>query len=127
MNSSAHVDESVHDKYLEIALHGRLSQEDYEKFVPEIEKQILKRGTIRLLVTMHNFHGWDAWALWAEIKWDALHINDIQRVAIVGEKLWHKWMTGFCQQFTTASVRYFIPEQGDQAREWLNTSSSGVR
>jgi hypothetical protein len=126
MNSTAHVDESVHDKFLEVDLHGRLTRADYETFVPEIEKQILNRGTIRLLVTMHNFHGWNAWALWEEIKWDAQHFNDIQRVAIVGEKSWQKWMTGICQQFTTASVRYFTPDQLDQAREWLNTSSSGV-
>jgi len=69
---------------------------------------------------MRDFHGWDAGALWEDIKWDAKHFNDIDRLAIVGEKSWHKWMTGFCGPFTTAQVRYFTHEQLDKAREWLN-------
>ena len=124
MNSTAHVDEVIHDKFLEIDLHGRLSREDYEGLVPEIERQILQHRKIHLLVTMHDFHGWDAGALWEDIKWDAKHFNDIERLAIVGEKSWHKWMAGFCRPFTTASIRYFALEQLDQAHAWLNESSS---
>ena len=31
MNSAAQVDEVVHDEFLEINLHGRLSRDDYEE------------------------------------------------------------------------------------------------
>jgi len=116
MNSSAHVDEVAHDKFLEFDLHGKLSRADYEMFVPLMEKQILQHGKIRLLVTLHDFDGWDAGALWEDLKWDANHFNHIQRLAIVGEK----WMTGFCRPFTMASVRYFTPEKLVQAHAWLN-------
>jgi len=119
MNSTAHVDEVARDKFLESDLHGELSRADYEMFVPLMEKQIRQQGKIRLLVTLHDFDGWDAGALWEDLKWDANHFNDIQhiqRLAIVGEK----WMTGFCRPFTTASLRYFTPAKLDQAREWLN-------
>ena len=120
MNSTAHVDEEVHGKVLEVDLHGKLSRADYEKFVPESESLIRKYGKIRILVTMHDFHGWDAGALWEDIKWNARHFDQIERLAIVGEKTWHKWMTGFCKPFTTAQVRYFTLDQLAAARAWMN-------
>jgi hypothetical protein len=122
MNSTAHVDEEIHGKVLEVDLHGKLSRSDYERFIPEIETMILKHGKIRILVTMHDFEGWDASALWQDLKWNAKHFRDIERMAIVGEKTWHRWMTGFSQPFTTAQVRYFTLDQLSLAREWLSES-----
>jgi len=120
MNSTAHVDEQVHGKFLEVDLHGKLSRADYERFVPETEELIRKYGKIRILITMHDFHGWDAAALWEDTKWNARHFNHIERLAIVGEKTWHRLMTGFCRPFTSARVRYFAHEQLDAARAWIN-------
>jgi hypothetical protein len=119
MNSNAHVDEEVHGKVLKIDLHEKLSRADYEKFVPETERLIGQYGKIRILMTMHDFHGWDAGALWQDIKWDFRHFNHIERVAIVGEKNWQKWMASFCKPFTTAQVRYFTFDQLDAANEWI--------
>jgi len=122
MNSTAHVDEVVHDKFLEFALHGSLSRADFKHFVPEIERMIRRHVEIRLLVTLHYFHGWDAGGLWEDIKWDARHFNHIERLAIVGEKSWHQRMTDFCKPFTTAEIRYFALDQLSEAITWLNES-----
>jgi hypothetical protein len=120
MKHSAHVAESVHGKILEVDLHGKLNRRDYDYFVPEVESLIREHCRIRILVTLHEFEGWDAGALWEDIKWDVKHFNDIERLAIVGHKCWHKWMTGFCKPFTTARVRYFDLDQLDEAHVWLN-------
>jgi hypothetical protein len=119
MKSTAHVDEMVHGKILEVDLHGRLTREDYEKLGPSIEGLIREQGKICILVTMREFDGWDAGAFWEDLKWDAKHFNDIERLAIVGEESWHKWMAGFCKAFTTAEVRYFTLNQLDEAHAWL--------
>ena len=119
MNSTAHVDEQVQGKIMEVNLHGELTREDYERFVPETERLIREHGKIRILVMMHDFHGWEGGALWEDIKWNAKHLNDIERLAIVGETTWHKWMTGFCKPFTSAQIRYFAPGEIDRARAWV--------
>ena len=121
MKSTAHIDEIVHGNFLDIDLHGKLNREDYEKLGPSIEKMIRQHGKIRILVTMHDFEGWDAGGLWEDIKWDATHFNDVERVAIVGEKNWQKWMAGFCNAFTTAEVRYFTFAQLYSVHAWLNS------
>jgi hypothetical protein len=114
-----HVDEAVHGKVLEVHLSGKLSNEDYAKFVPDTEALIHKYRKIRILAILDDFHGWNAGALWEDIKWDAKHSTDVERIAVVGEKKWHRWMVGFCKPFTTAEVRYFEHDQLATARAWV--------
>ncbi len=120
IRNTAHVSEWSHGKVLEVDLHGKLDRRDFELFVPETERLICLHGKIRILVTMHDFDGWEAGALWEDLKWDVKHFNDIERLAIVGHERWHKWMAGFCKPFTTAEVRYFTLDQLDEAHVWLN-------
>ena len=60
-------------------------------------------------------------ALWEEIKWEAKHFNDMERIAIVGDEVWHERMVSVCQPFTTAKVRYFQLDQLEAAYAWVNT------
>jgi hypothetical protein len=106
-------------KVLEIELTGRLQKEDYEHFLPVVERLVKEHGKIRMLVEMHDFQGWNAGALWEDIKFDLRHFWDIERLAIVGEKAWERGMAAFCKPFTTAKVHYFERGAIEQARAWL--------
>ena len=106
-------------KLLEVHLKGKLVKEDYEAFLPAVERLVKQYGKIRILLTMHDFHGWTAGALWEDIKFDAKHFNNIERLAIVGETKWEKGMAVFCKPFTTAKVRYFDHAKATEARDWL--------
>ena len=114
-----HVTEEVHGKVLEVHLTGKLERADYDQFVPATEKLVREYGRIRILVILHDFHGWKAGALWEDLKWDVKHFADIDRVAVVGERTWQEWMTVFCRPFTTAKVRYFEQAQLQEARAWV--------
>ena len=104
---------------LDIQLTGKLTKEDYLQFVPQIEEMIREHGRIRLLLEMRDFRGWDAGALWEDLKFDLRHFNDIERLAMVGEKKWEKGMAVFCRPFTTAEIRYFDRSEAEQAHQWL--------
>jgi SpoIIAA-like len=73
-------------KILVIKLTGKLAKEDYEQFAPEVDRLIKQHGKLRMLVQMHDFHGWTAGALWQDIKFDLKHFRQIERLALVGEK-----------------------------------------
>ena len=120
---TTHVDEKIYGNVMEVHLHGTLTKEDYERFVPDTENLIREHQKIRLLVILDEFRGWDVGALWEDIKWDAKHFDHVERIAVVGETKWQKWMTGFCKPFTTAIVRYFEHGQMVEARAWLNDGS----
>jgi len=72
-------------KLCEVAITSKLTKDDYQHFVPEVEGLIKKFGKIRLLVDMVNFHGWSAGALWEDVKFDVKHFADIERIAAVLE------------------------------------------
>jgi len=113
------VNEENDGKVLVIHVSGKLTAEDYERFIPEVERLVEKRGKLRMLFEMHDFHGWKAAALWEDTKFAVKHYHDIERLAVVGEKKWQKGMTTFCRPFTKAEIRYFEHSRADEARAWL--------
>ena len=119
--SAVTLNETNGGKVLEIQLTGKLTKEDYEQFVPAVERLVKEHGRIRILVEMHDFHGWTAGALWQDIKFDAKHFKDIERVAMVGETKWQHGMAMFCKPFTTAKIRYF-----DRAGDRPGASLAGL-
>ena len=100
-------------------MSGKLHDEDYKKFVPLVDDAIAKAGKIRLLAQFHDFHGWDAKALWDDIKFSATHCTKIERIALVGEKKWEAWMAKVCKPFTIAKIKYFDFAELDAAKTWL--------
>jgi len=106
-------------RILLVRASGKLERADYDNLVPEVEQLIQKHGKIRVLLELHDFHGWTAGALWEDIKFDVKHFNDIERLAIVGESRWQEGMATFCKPFTTAQIRYFTDDQLSEARQWV--------
>src|ERR1044072_4893963 len=88
-------------------MSGKLHDEDYKKFVPLVDAAIARDGKARLLAQFHDFQGWDAHALWDDIKFSTTHCTKIERIALVGEKKWEEWMAKVCKPFTMAKVEYF--------------------
>lgn len=106
-------------KVIHVHASQKLERDDYEQLSPYVEGQIQHHGKIRVLLVLHDFHGWKAGALWEDIKFDVKHFNDIERLAIVGENKWQEGMSKFCQPFTTAEIRFFPPEKEAEARAWV--------
>ena len=104
-----------------VAVHvtGKLVKADYERCVPEFERLIRQHGKLRLLFEMTDFHGWEAGALWDEIKLDTKLFADIERIAMVGDKKWEHGVATFYKPFTRATIRYFDQANAAEARKWL--------
>jgi hypothetical protein len=107
------------DKILGFKMSGKLHDADYKTFVPLVDDAIAKQGKVRMLAQFHDFHGWDAHALWDDTKFATTHCTKIERIALVGEKSWEKWMATVCKPFTMAKIRYFDSADFDAAKKWL--------
>jgi hypothetical protein len=117
------VTERLGGKVLEVAVSGTLTHSDYERFVPSFERLAKQHGKVRMLFEMTDFHGWEAAALWDDIKFDLKHFADLERLAMVGDKQWEKGMSVFCRPFTTATIRYFDRTAIEDARTWLQSGA----
>jgi hypothetical protein len=109
-------------KVLGFKLSGKLHDADYKTFVPLIDEAAKKAGTVRVLAQFHDFQGWDMAALWDDIKFSTTHCTTIERIALVGEKSWEKWMAAVCKPFTMAKVQYFDAADIDKAWAWLEAA-----
>ena len=107
-------------EFLTVRLSGKLGADDYRRFGPEIEEYLENSPQPRLLVEMHDFHGWSLGGLWEDIKFDFRHFADLDRVALVGDRKWERGMAQVCRPFTKAQVRFFDHHEVDQARDWLS-------
>ncbi len=112
--------EDAGGKVLGVTISGKLAKEDYQHFVPKVEELIKQHGKVRILLHMHDFHGWEMAALWEDIKFDIKHFRDIERLAMVGDAKWEAGMATFCKPFTTATIKYFHENNLDEAKSWIN-------
>jgi hypothetical protein len=106
------------DRILRLRVSGRLVKRDYERFVPAFER-IATAGPVRMLIELQDFQGWDLPGLWEELKFDALHQDELTRIAVVGESAAQALGTRLSNLFFRAEVRYFPREDADEARRWL--------
>ncbi len=115
--------ESAEAQLLEVQASGKLSKEDYEHFEPAVSGLIGTSGKIKILFVMRDFHGWDLGAVWEDIKFATKHCRDIDKIAMVGENAWEKWMATICKPFTMSSIKYFDAGEEGAAREWLASAT----
>jgi hypothetical protein len=111
--------EDFADQLLTVTVSGKLSSDDYLILEPGVEKLIAQSGKIKILFIMHDFHGWDMGAVWEDIKFATKHCSDIEKIAMVGESTWEKWMATICKPFTMSKVKYFDAGEQQQAIDWL--------
>lgn len=104
---------------VEIDASGKLSGADYDRLVPELERLASERGQLRLYIVLRDFRGWDLEGAWRDLKFDIEHQDEMDRIAIVGEKTWEKWGTKLSEPFFKADVRFFTPDHAAEARAWL--------
>ena len=99
---------------------GKLSHEDYQRFLPKLEEQLNELGKVSVLFELDNFSGWELEAAKDDFKFGMKHIADFERIALVGDKAWEKWMTLIAKPFlSSGTVRYFNREELQQAWDWL--------
>jgi hypothetical protein len=112
-------------KVVGLKLSGRLHDDDYKQFVPSMETILTAEGKVRLFIQLEDFHGWDLHAAWDDLKFSLKHYSDFERIAMVGDRKWEKWMAHFCKPFTKAKVMYFGGSQIDAAWKWLRENDEG--
>jgi len=100
-------------------LRGRLSIDEYHDFLPILSELIRDQDRISLFVELEDFRGWDWESAREDYRFGLANQEHFERVAIVGEKNWQRWMTALANPFVSSEVRYFDQSQKQQAWDWL--------
>jgi len=73
-------------KAIGFKLTGRLTDNEYKAFISGIERIIAEQGKIRLLMIVDYPQHFELKAAWDDFIFWIQHIQDIERLAIVGQK-----------------------------------------
>lgn len=97
----------------------KLTDEDYDRLIPLLEKKVRTYGKIRWYFEMQEFEGWSLSALWRDLKFDFNNKENLERIAMVGDKEWEEQLTRLMKPFTGAKIKYFDSTQSDEAKNWM--------
>ena len=104
---------------MRVNVSGKLTRADYDQLIPSLEATIARHGKMRLLIVMHDFHGWEPGAAWDDFRFDREHGSQVERVAMVGEKKWQEWISKLGALFAKTKVHYFDLADLAQAERWV--------
>jgi len=104
--------------FVALRLSEKLDRDDFDQIIPILKEQIAAHGKIALYWEMASFDGWTTEALLADTGFDIEHHDDFTRIAMVGEKKWHKWMAKLMKPFTSAEVKYFEVQEREDGLAW---------
>ena len=105
-----------------IKITGKLTTEEIEAFLPELEKAAKAApGRLRLLLDLTEMHGADMKSEWETFEFLKDHIHDIQLIAIVGAHAWEKIMSEIVTGsiFVEAPTFYFAADHLENAWQFL--------
>lgn len=97
----------------------KLTSEDYDKLIPELERLLDEHPKINWYFEMRDYNGWKPSAFCRDIRFDIAHANDFEKIAMVGDEAWEKWITEIMKPFTEATVRYYDLVDKEEARDWI--------
>ncbi len=98
---------------------GKLTDEDYQEFIPKLEAEIRQHGILSLYVELDDFQGWEPKAAWDDLHFGLQHDKDFKRIAIVGDNAWEHSGVALANFFTHTEMRFFSKDRAQDAWDWL--------
>ena len=105
--------------FIRIRATGRLTAADYDRFEPAFAAELERRKMpIELLMLdMRGFRGWTAGGFLRDLRWDLRNRRTFSKIAVIGDRRWHRWITAASKPLFRAPMRFFRSKE--QAEAWL--------
>ncbi len=115
------MDKTIND-FIAVKASGKLTIKDYEDILSLAEERTRQYGKTNWYIEITDFKGWEFDAAVEDLKFDIEHYDDIKRIAMVGDKKWHRWGAVASKLFTRAKVEYFDISEKDKAITWAKAA-----
>lgn len=103
-------------------LSGDINKADYDVLVPAVQAAVDQAGSVSLLLDMQDFK-WEKVSAWgADLNFGHTYRKKIDKMAIVGNKTWERWIAKLAEPFYAKEALFFSLAEIDAAWEWLNQS-----
>jgi hypothetical protein len=108
--------------FLSLKAVGTLTHADYEIITPLIDSALesVKQPSVDVLIDGTELEGWELRAAWDDFKIGLKHNNQVNKVAIYGNKNWQQMSAKIGNWFISGEIKYFSDLV--DASEWLKES-----
>lgn len=107
------------DDVIGIACEGALGEEDLTRMHALLHERLEAGARPGLVVDLTGFEGYEGFAaLREDVKMEAVHRNDFDRIAVIGERRWMEWGTALAGALTRAEIRWFDAAEAGRAADW---------
>lgn len=109
-------------------VHARISKvmtiADQRSLEAFAKRLIEADRTIRLLVTLEDFEGWERSEAWSDdLEFQLVHGNGIARIAIVGDERWKDAALLFVGKgLRSTHIEFFPTDALDAAQAWIRSA-----
>lgn len=100
---------------------GRLTDDEIEAMHAQLDSIIADKGSARILVDLTAMEGMEPSAVWEDIRRSVGKLDDIDRMAVVGDEAWHRWLTTASEKVTPAEAHHYAPGETAAAWAWLRS------
>ena len=100
-------------------LTGEITAEDVQEMTRIVQEACGSLGTIRMLIEIDELQVDDPTAYWDTFKIAEEHGEQVERVAIVGDRDWEKRWVGMGGMLVESEVRYFDQSRLQAAWNWI--------
>ena len=100
---------------------GVITATDYLKLEPEVRDLVEKEGNVNMLIDLTDFE-WEKLETWLQdLEFGIEFHKKIQKLAIVGNRTWEKWIAHLARPFYARNVKFFHSDNIDKAWAWLKS------
>lgn len=105
---------------VQISLFGKLDPDAYSKAEQALDAVLQGRESVRLLVDLSEFDGWQGLsALAVHFRLARNHIRLLDRVAIVGDAAWQHIAQRVAHHILSVRTQFFPSAEMENAKFWL--------
>ena len=108
------------DRLCVLRIGGELKKSELDAAQSKFVETIAGAGTVKLLVLLENFSGWERGEQWGDTDFFFSHRNAFEKIAVVGNPRWEAQGLAFTGAGLRKGPVKFFPEAGEsEARAWL--------
>jgi len=103
-----------------VLARGRLSHQDYQEFIPQLEAAIAEQTSdrLRLVFDARELLGWEPQAAVDDLRLGLRHGRHVERVALITEARWLTLLSSVVGLLMPGEVRHF--EDRASADAWIH-------
>jgi len=100
-------------------LGDTLTEEDYEDFASTLKSDLETHTTTRVVLEIDDVDDWEPEEAWDEFALDIRLVQDLDKVAVIGDDVWEPLMDKIELLFPMSLIQTYDAEDREEALDWI--------